>query len=151
MTAETPKILDLTAAPHPKARVRHIDAAGGFLTFDWLNAAGEPVDSGGSTVRFEPLPLAAEPDDATLVAAIEAPPPSGNAVVALTPLQIRSRMTMAELLAMDTSTDPAVIIVRNNVIAAQEVRSDDPRTAAGKAILIDKGILSEERAAEVFA
>jgi hypothetical protein len=75
-------------------------------------------------------------------------PPPGP--VALTPLTILSRLTPTEEAALSGSTDLAVSIVRNRLIAASEVRSDDPRTAEGAAILVAKGIITSERAAEIF-
>lgn len=77
-----------------------------------------------------------------------APDPVGTTV--LSPLQILSRLTAEEEAALTASTDLAVAIVRNRLIAATEVRSDDPRTAEGASILVAKGILTDERAEEVF-
>lgn len=71
-------------------------------------------------------------------------------VVVHTPLDLLSRMTPEEEAALNASTDLAVMIVRNRLATAQEVRSDDPRTAEGKAVLIAKGILTAERAEEIF-
>jgi hypothetical protein len=75
-------------------------------------------------------------------------PPPGP--VALTPLTTLGRLTPAEEAALSGSTDLAVSIVRNRLIAASEIRSDDPRTAEGAAILVAKGIITEARAAEIF-
>lgn len=153
-----PRILNITGHTHPKALVERVDLAGGFLTFARLDAAGNKVDTGGSVVRFTPVTqivdgqtVPADPGDAAFIAAIQAPPPSTTITVVLTPLEIRSRLTPAELVALDTSTDAEVIIVRNNLIAASEVRSDDPRTAVGKGILVAKGVLTQSRADAVFA
>lgn len=79
------------------------------------------------------------------------PPAPEPGVVVLTPLTILGRLTQTEEAALASSTDLAVAIVRNRLIAASEVRSDDPRTAEGRAILGAKGILTAERAAEIFA
>jgi hypothetical protein len=79
------RILVITGHAHPKAEVEAVDAAGGFVTFARLNAAGNRVDSGGSVARFTPqAPLPkehpTEPDvwgevpDSVLIAAIENPP-----------------------------------------------------------------------------
>ena len=89
----------------------------------------------------------------TVVAAIANPPPRPVVapVVVLTPLTILGRLTQAEEAALASSTDLAVSIVRNRLIAASEVRSDDPRTAEGKAILVAKGIITVERAAVIFS
>lgn len=157
---DAPRTLPLTSASHPKAEVQSVDPANGILTFAWLDADGNRVDSGGSVARFAPQVGAVQPDgsvtydevaDSVLIAAIENPAPEPAPVVVLSPLTIRSRLTLSEKIALDTSTDPLVIVVRNDLIAAGEVRSDDPRTALGKQILIDKGIITAERAAEVYA
>jgi len=87
----------------------------------------------------------------TVVAAIANPAPEPAGVVVLTPLTILGRLTQAEEAALASSSDLAVSIVRNRLIAASEVRSDDPRTAEGKAILIAKGIITAERAAVIFS
>lgn len=88
--APTPRILDLTGTPHPKAEVQSVDRVGGFLTFAWLNSAGARVDSGGSVVRFTPIPIVptptdgspthADPDDSVLITAIQSPPAEVTAV-----------------------------------------------------------------------
>ncbi len=156
------RILSLTGTVFPKAEIQSVDAAAGIATFRWLDANDVPVDSGGSVARFTPVaPLPQEtpnapvqyPDvtDAVLADAIANPPPSPAPVVVLSPLTILSRMTPQEEAALTASNDLAVAIVRNRLIAASEVRSDDPRTDEGKAILVAKGIITAERAAEIFA
>jgi hypothetical protein len=152
------KILTVSGQPHPKVEITEVNAETGVAIFAWLDAAGNRVDSGGSGARFTPtftevdgkqVPVA--PTDAILIAAIENPPEQPASVVVLTPLTILSRMTQAEEAALSGSTDLAVSIVRNRLIAASEVRSDDPRTDEGKAILIAKGVITAERASEIFA
>jgi hypothetical protein len=91
---------------------------------------------------------AASPENVEADIASPRQPPPGP--VALTPLTILGRLTPAEEAALSGSTDLAVAIVRNRLIAASEVRSDDPRTAEGAAILVGKGIITAERAAEIF-
>lgn len=82
-TAPSPRILTLSGATHPKARVVSVDPATGTLAFAWLKADSTPADSGNSIARFTPpapIPKAnpSDPDtyapvaDATLVAAIQA-------------------------------------------------------------------------------
>lgn len=97
----------------------------------------------------------AEPDMENAAAVIEAfcaaPEPTPAPVIVRSPLEILSRMTQEEEAALASSSILAVVIVRNRLIAASEVRSDDPRTAEGKAILITYGILTAERAAEIFS
>ena len=64
-----PLILDTPAAPHPKALVTQLDVVGGTLLFDWLNAGGARVDSGGSVARFDGDGIT-EPTATELIAAI---------------------------------------------------------------------------------
>jgi hypothetical protein len=92
------------------------------------------------------------PDNAAadIAYALANPPAPVAPVVVLTPLTILGRLTPAEEAALSGSTDLAVSIVRNRLIAASEVRSDDPRTAEGAAILVSKGIITAKRAAEIF-
>lgn len=91
------------------------------------------------------------PTEADAAADIANPAPEPAGVVVLTPLTILGRLTQAEEAALASSSDLAVSIVRNRLIAASEVRSDDPRTAEGKAILVAKGIITAERAAVIFS
>lgn len=73
------RILNLSGTVHPKAEIQSVSAQHGVATFRWLDADGNPVDSGGSVARFTPLeptgtpPAYPEVPDATLVAAIENP------------------------------------------------------------------------------
>jgi hypothetical protein len=92
------------------------------------------------------------PDNAgaDIAYALANPPAPVAPVVVLTPLTILGRLTPQEEAALSGSTDLAVSILRNRLIAASEVRSDDPRTAEGAAILVAKGIITEARAAEIF-
>ena len=71
-------------------------------------------------------------------------------VIVMKPLEILSRMTPAEEASLTMSTDLSVSVVRQRLIAASEVRSDDPRTAEGAAVLVNKGILTAERAKVIF-
>jgi len=91
-------------------------------------------------------PLTAE----ALAEHLENPPAFAPAPSSLSPLQVLGRLTQAEEAALTTSTDLAVSIVRQRLIAASEIRADDPRTAEGAAILVAKGIITEQRAAEIF-
>jgi len=91
------------------------------------------------------------PSEADAAADIANPAPEPAGVVVLTPLTILGRLTQAEEAALASSTDLAVSIVRNRLIAASEVHSDDARTAEGKAILVAKGIITAERAAVIFS
>lgn len=80
-----PRILNLTGTTHPKVEIQSVDAGNGVATFRWLDADGNPVDSGGSVARFTPAvpnelenpgdPITyPEVSDATLIDAIENPP-----------------------------------------------------------------------------
>lgn len=159
---QEPRILTLTGTPHPKALVQRIDPATGVLVFAWLNAQGGLVDSGGSVARFTalaPLPKAepTDPDtypeveDSVLIDAIQNPPPEPPSPVRLTPLEVIARLTGGEESALTTSTDVAVAIVRQRFIAATYIDTSDPRTAEGVAVLVAKGIITQERAAEIFS
>lgn len=65
-------------APFPQARVTAVDREAGTFTFAWLDAEGQPVDSGNSIGRCTPAAPEAEgeppplPDTAALTAAIVA-------------------------------------------------------------------------------
>jgi hypothetical protein len=76
-----PLIVTLTGTVHPQARIDSVSAETGTAVFAWLDADGNPVDSGNSIARFAPVaPLAkaqpSDPDvypeiaDATLIVAI---------------------------------------------------------------------------------
>lgn len=160
----TPRILTLTGTTHPKAEINAISPENGYASFRWLNAAGNPVDSGGSIARFTPLdPLPTDPEnplspvvypeiaDEVLIDAIENPPIEAAPTVILTPLTVISRLTPEEQVAIFTSADPEICVWRNMACAAQEIRTDDPRTALGFALLVSKGILTADRPAALMA
>lgn len=160
--ASAPRIVTLSGSVHPKAEIVSVDAGKGIAVFRFLNASGNPVDSGGSIARFAPLSpnqkeKPSDPDtfpevpDSTLSEAITNPPPSPPSVVVLTPLALISRMTDAEKVAVFTSADPDVIVWRNMAVAALDIRSDDPRTKAGFDLLVAKGVLVANRPAELLA
>lgn len=155
-----PRILSLTGTAHPKALVQHIDPATGVLVFAWLDANEARVDSGGSVARFTPQIGAEQPDgtilydetpDAVLIDAIENPPSVEPGPVRLTPLEVIGRLTQAEEVALTTSADLSVAIVRQRFIAATYIDSSDPRTAEGIAVLVAKGIITQERADAIFS
>lgn len=75
----SPVVLTLDeSAPHPKVRVTAIDAEAGTFLFQWLDSAGQPVDTGNSVARFTPLAAPAEgaprpfPSTEILAAAVQA-------------------------------------------------------------------------------
>jgi hypothetical protein len=45
-------IVQTPGAPHAQARVRVVDLAAGVIVFDWMDAQGQPVDSGNSLARI---------------------------------------------------------------------------------------------------
>lgn len=150
------RILSISGTVHPQVEIQVINADTGTVVFRWLDADGNPVDSGGSTAAIEPLEpdendVYPEVDDETLIAAIENPVAEEVPVTILTPLTIISRLTPLEAAGIFTSTDPEVCVWRNMACAAQEIRTDDPRTALGFALLVSKGLLAEGREAELMA
>lgn len=77
----TPIVIATPSAPHPQFRLVRLEldlqAGTGILTGDWLDAEGQPVDSGNSIIRLEQLsstPLA-ESQQQLLAAAIAAATP----------------------------------------------------------------------------
>ncbi len=102
-----PRVVTLTAAPHPKALIQSVSAKDGLALFAWLDSAGKQVDSGGSIARFTPLAAlppaeGAAPDapavypdvpDATLAAAIANPP----AEVVPVPVSVTRRQLLVAL------------------------------------------------------
>lgn len=106
-----PRIVSLTGAAYPSARIDSVDAANGIATFAYLDANGAQVDSGGSLARFAPLaPLPPAPDskpgdaptypevpDSTLADAIANPAPEPVAV----PESVTRRQLKEQLIRMD--------------------------------------------------
>lgn len=135
--------------------VRITDVRANEIIYDRLASEDGPVTSNAEAVVFSGYNPETDdlPSVETVAAAIANPParPVAVPVVVLTPLTILGRLTQAEEAALASSSDLAVSIVRNRLIAASEVRSDDPRTAEGKAILVAKGIITAERAEVIFS
>ncbi len=160
-----PRIVTLSGAPHPKALIQSVSAKDGLALFAWLNSAGKQVDSGGSIARFTPLAAlppaeGAAPDapavypdvpDATLAAAIANPPAPPAAVGVWSTLTFLSRFTDPEKVAVFTSPDVEVIVARSLGLAAQEIRTDDPRTLGLMSLLVAKGLLTEARKTAILA
>jgi hypothetical protein len=67
-----------------------------------------------------------------------------------TPLSFLSRFTPEEQAAIILSTVPQVQIFRYLFGIADRILSTDPRLEQGRQILIATGLLTPERAAEVF-
>lgn len=81
--------------------------------------------------------------------ATPSPGPTPDAVT-MTRLSFLGRLTDAELLGILTSEDAGVILFRTLFLAANEIRSDDPRTIDGLAYLEAAGLLAAGRAAELL-
>lgn len=77
-TPATPVIIATPAAPHPqfllKSLTLDLQAGTGVLTGDWLDAQGQPVDSGNSVIHLTQLSAAplTETQQQLLAAAIAA-------------------------------------------------------------------------------
>lgn len=69
-----PIVVNTPSAPHPQARVRVIDLASGVITFDWLDANGQPVDTGNSQARITVTGDSITPEQKAILAAIGVPP-----------------------------------------------------------------------------
>lgn len=82
---------------------------------------------------------------AEIAAAIANPPPPPIAVGVWTTLTFLGRFTDPEKAAVFTSPDVDVIVARSLGLAAQEIRTDDPRTQALMSLLVAKGLLTEAR------
>jgi hypothetical protein len=132
------------------------------IVFDRVSATGRTDDNGQpivvtiSTAHGVPFsgydPEVDElPAIETVVAAIANPPAAPAPVVILTPLTVIARLSAIEQAAIFTSVDPEVCVWRAMAIAAQEIRTDDARTAAGFALLVSKGLLAAGRPAELLA
>ena len=93
------------------------------------------------------VPLTAE----ILAAALANPPAPVAPAPVWTALVFFERFTEAEQLAIFGSEDAAVRLFRAKMLAAQEVRADDPRTAAGLDLLVAKGLLTPARKAAILA
>jgi hypothetical protein len=69
----------------------------------------------------------------------------------LTKLAFRSRFTFAERMALDTSTAPEIIVLRNDLSVAEYVDLDYPDIDFGLSLLVAKSIITPERKAEILA
>ena len=96
--------------------------------------------------------------DATGVRAVEpAPPPQGRRRT-LTPLEFRNRFTETEKLRIHQAAheavqagDPRLQVFLADLGSATEVDLDDPRTAAGLALLVTTGLLAPSRRDTILA
>lgn len=80
-----------------------------------------------------------------------APLPVAPAAGVWTALDFFERFTEAEQLAIFESDHAAVRLFRAKLLAAQEVRGDDPRTLAGLDLLVAQGLITAERKAAILA
>ena len=71
-------------------------------------------------------------------------------MISLTPLQFLDRLQPVELLALVTSADPEVAVLRYLFGCADRIVSTDARLPTGKSLLVAKGILTQARADVVF-
>lgn len=67
------------------------------------------------------------------------------------PYYFRLRFTQAQRVAIATSTDPAVIDLREGFAAADTIGLDDRRTAGGLQLLADKGLIDQADVAKLLA
>ena len=81
------------------------------------------------------------------------PPDEPASIVVLSPLQFLSRLTPQELAGISAAAaaNPMVDVWRMMMLAAAEIRSDDPRTQEGLAFAVQMGLLTAERAQAVMA
>jgi len=67
-------------------------------------------------------------------------------------LDFLKRLTFAERVAIETaaSTDPEVRVVKESLLAADEIKLDDPEMVAGIGLYVSKGFITESRAVEIL-
>jgi len=82
--------------------------------------------------------------------ASDPPPPDPNAR-RVHPYYFRLRFTQAQRIAIATSTDPAVIDLRDGFAAADTIGLDDQRTQRGLELLRDKGLIAADDVATLLA
>lgn len=70
----------------------------------------------------------------------------------LSKLDFLKRLTFAERVAIETAaeTDPEVRVAKQSLLAANEIRVDDPEMVAGIDLYVSKGLLAEERKDEIL-
>ena len=68
-------------------------------------------------------------------------------------LDFLKRLTFAERVAIETaaSTDAEVRVVKQSLLAADEIKVDDPEMVAGINLYVSKGLILESRVAEILA
>ena len=70
----------------------------------------------------------------------------------LSKLDFLKRLTFAERVTIETAaeTDPEVRVVKQSLLAADEIRVDDPEMVAGIALYVSKGLIAESRIGEIL-
>ena len=70
----------------------------------------------------------------------------------LSKLDFLKRLTFAERVAIETATetDPEVRVVKQSLLAADEIRVDDPEMVAGITLYVSKGLIAESRIGEIL-
>lgn len=73
--------------------------------------------------------------------------------LAMSKLDFLKRLTFAERVAIETAadTDPEVRVVKQSLLAADEIRVDDSEMVAGIELYIAKGLILEERKTEILS
>lgn len=79
-------------------------------------------------------------------------PPAPPVIARITPLEFIDRFTYDEQIAIVTATlqNPAVKLWYDKLLAASFVSFDDPRLSAGLDVLVQAGLLTAERRAEII-
>ena len=152
------RILSTPSAGHPQAEIINIDPANGVATYRWLDANGEPVDSGNSIARFtasvsvvttdpetgQEVSTYPQIDDSVLLAAIMGPEPV--AVPEVVPLQtFMDRLTDAEFMALDASTNAQVKRFMYRMENQGGIRPGHPDITAAITLLDSLGIIAAAR------
>ena len=72
---------------------------------------------------------------------------------AMSKLDFLKRLSFQERVAIETAaeTDPEVRVVKQSLLAADEIRVDDPEMVAGVELYIRKGLISEERKTTILS
>ena len=68
-------------------------------------------------------------------------------------LDFLKRLSFAERVAIETaaSTDAEVRVVKESLLAADEIKLDDPEMVAGIGLYVSKGFITESRALEILS
>lgn len=69
----------------------------------------------------------------------------------LSPWELRQRFTFRERVAITSSADAGVMVIREDLMTAQECNLDDPSVGMSLDYLISKGLITSARKAEILA